>query len=60
MKYMKAVSKQLEANGKPKEEIDAFQKAAPAKVKEILKNFDDYELYHGENGGDYIGEGKAM
>jgi hypothetical protein len=60
MKYMKAVSKQLEANGKPKEDIEAFQKAAPAKVKEILKNFDDYELYHGEGGGDHIGEGKAM
>ncbi|KAK5997447.1 Translationally-controlled tumorhomolog-like protein [Cladobotryum mycophilum] len=47
--YMKAVKAALEAQGKSKEEVDAFTNGAQKYVKEkLVPKFKDFEFYTGE------------
>jgi len=53
--YMKRIKTIMEGNGKSAEEVNAFQTNAEAAVKEILKSFQDYEVYRGEQDSDLEG-----
>ncbi|PKY09264.1 TCTP family protein [Aspergillus campestris IBT 28561] len=45
--YMKKVLTKLTEKGAPAETIDAFKKGAPAGVKKILSNYDNYDVLMG-------------
>jgi len=47
-KYLKKVSTTLKELGK-EEEAKAFQAGAPAALKKILANYDNYDVYQGES-----------
>ncbi|RHZ53244.1 translationally-controlled tumor protein [Aspergillus thermomutatus] len=47
--YMKKVLTKLQEKGAPAEEIDAFKKGAPAAVKKILANYDNYDVLMGQS-----------
>lgn len=44
---MKKVLTKLTEKGAPAETIDAFKKGAPAGVKKILSNYDNYDVLMG-------------
>ncbi|KAL3479714.1 Mss4-like protein [Aspergillus californicus] len=47
--YMKRVLTKLTEKGAPKEQIDEFKTNAPAAVKKILGNWDNYDVLMGES-----------
>lgn len=47
--YMKKVLAKLQEKGVPEAEIDAFKKGAPAAVKKILANYDNYDVLMGHS-----------
>jgi len=51
-KYMKALTEKLKERGTPEEDIKKFQSEAPAAAKKILGNWDNYDIYQGESGGE--------
>jgi len=48
-KYMKRVMDTLKSNGADESVIKEFQSGAPAAVKKILGNYDNFDLYMGES-----------
>lgn len=48
LEYLKKVLETLKAQGKA-EEAKAFQAGAPAAIKKILANYDNYDFYTGES-----------
>jgi hypothetical protein len=47
--YLKKVMKKMEENGVPKESIDEFKAGAPAAMKKILANYDNYDVMMGQS-----------
>ncbi|KAL4879425.1 Mss4-like protein [Aspergillus karnatakaensis] len=47
--YMKKVLTKLQEKGAPAETIDEFKKNAPAAVKKILGNYDNYDVLMGQS-----------
>jgi hypothetical protein len=41
--------KKMEENGVPKESIDEFKAGAPAAMKKILANYDNYDVMMGQS-----------
>lgn len=48
-KFFKNVLEKLKEKGAPAEKIKEFQSTAPAAVKKVLANYDNYDLYVGES-----------
>lgn len=46
---MKKVLQKLEAKGAPADDINKFKTGAPAAVKKILGNYDNYDILMGES-----------
>ena len=46
---MKKVLTKLTEKGAPQETIDEFKKGAPAAVKKILANYDNYDVLMGQS-----------
>ena len=46
---MKAVLKKLQETGAPEQEIETFKTGAPAAVKKILGNWDNYDVLMGSS-----------
>ena len=46
---MKKIKEKLKAEGKPDDEITAFEKGAAAYAKKIVASFNDYEFLIGES-----------
>ncbi|KAJ5676492.1 Translationally-controlled tumor protein [Penicillium sp. IBT 18751x] len=47
--YLKKVMKKLEENGAPAESIAEFKAGAPAAMKKILANYDNYDVLMGQS-----------
>lgn len=47
--YMKKVLEKLQEKNTPQAEIDEFKKGAPAAVKKILGNYDNYDVLMGQS-----------
>lgn len=47
--YMKKVLAKMTEKGAPEEEINTFKKGAPAAVKKILANYDNYDVLMGQS-----------
>lgn len=45
--YMKKVLNKLTEKGAPQEKIDEFKAGAPAAVKKLLSNYDNYDVLMG-------------
>ncbi|KKY17921.1 putative tctp family protein [Phaeomoniella chlamydospora] len=48
-KFLKKTLEKLKEKGAPAEKIEQFQKTAPAAVKKILANYENYDMYMGES-----------
>lgn len=47
--YMKKVVSKLQEAGAPAEEIEKFKTGAPAALKKILANYDNYDVLMGSS-----------
>jgi hypothetical protein len=47
--YLKKLLKKLEETGASAESIDEFKKNAPAAVKKIISNYDNYDVLMGSS-----------
>ena len=49
IEYLKKVVEKMKERGDSEEKIKEFQSSAPAAVKKILGNYDNYDIYMGES-----------